>query len=146
MTDQDELEFSCCEVCENDLEDETVDVDGEPAHPECGGQDLRPDGGDVVDIDPTPWVEKIRGTWPDADPKVLVWRADGKHPHVVDVHGDLRLLNQGLVYARDVDVNDVRHAIERRGLPDVIPLSETSYCREEFEDTGDEGGDADAEA
>lgn len=78
--------------------------------------------------------ERIRGEWDEDDPDVLLLGGEGE-PVVADVDGELRTLSSKLLYAYPTAPDDLEAAIDRRGEPDVVPLSSQShrFDREAFE-------------
>lgn len=83
-------------------------------------------------------LEEIGGQWDQDDPDVLIF-ANEDRSCVADVDGDLRLLSFGLIQARTVGKDDIRVAVDRHGLPRVVPLSTQShrFDKDDFEDVAD---------
>ncbi len=109
-------------------------------------QEVRADGGtqpvagsDEVDD----YLEKISGTWSDEDPEVLVFDQLDSRPVVAQVDGDLRCLNSGLVYPRQLSREGLIDAINEYGRPRADDLSnhEHRFDKSHFEDLPDDGGD-----
>jgi len=96
-------------------------------------------GSDEVDD----YREKISDTWSDDDPTVLVFESLDSRPVVADVDGDLRCLNSGLVYPRQLSREGLLDAINEYGRPRVDALSnhEHRFDKSHFEDLPDDGGD-----
>jgi hypothetical protein len=61
------------------------------------------------------------------DPTVAIFRRQEFKPVVAKVGGDLRLLSSSLIYAREIEVEDVRVAWDRHGEPDLVSLSTQSH-------------------
>lgn len=80
-------------------------------------------------------LEQISGTWDDAYPTVLSFN-DPHKTVVADVNGDLRMLSQTLLYAREIEPADVRAAVEEHGRPAILLFSRVShrFQQEDFED------------
>lgn len=60
------------------------------------------------------------------DPDVLLHRGADGRPVVARVGGDLRMMSDRVVYAREINVEDVSVAWDRHGEPEIVPFSTQS--------------------
>lgn len=79
-------------------------------------------------------LERVRGTWSDDDPLVLVFPGETV-PVVAHVSGDWRYLSDRLERPRTTDRLNLEVAAYRRGLPSIEPLSAHAarFDRRDFE-------------
>ena len=73
------------------------------------------------------------------DPNVLLHRGADGRPVVARVGGDLRMMSDRVVYAREIDVEDVSVAWDRHGEPEIVPFSTQSdrVRRADFREVAD---------